>query len=49
MKYEIERTTIELQEIKTKYYEQLRRDQIQREAAKADPKIREQMRPEPQI
>eukprot|EP01022_Parablepharisma_sp_SALTPOND_P026140 TRINITY_DN620_c0_g3_i1.p3 TRINITY_DN620_c0_g3~~TRINITY_DN620_c0_g3_i1.p3 ORF type:complete len:890 (-),score=242.58 TRINITY_DN620_c0_g3_i1:20457-23126(-) len=37
-KYEIERLTSELQEIKTRYYEQKRREQIQREAAKNEMK-----------
>lgn len=35
-KYEIERLTRELQETKTKYYEQKRREQLQREAHKQE-------------
>ena len=38
-KYEIERLTSELQEIKTKYYEQRRREQMQKESTKSEVKI----------
>jgi hypothetical protein len=43
-KYEIERITRELQDIKTKYFEQKRREQVQRDAARS---LEQQPKPKP--
>ena len=39
--------SIDLQEIKTRYYEQKRREQMQRESAKTDIKARSQVAQDP--
>ena len=44
-KYEIERLNIELQEIKTKYYAQKKKEQIQKETAQTEVKIRQVIPP----
>jgi len=42
-KYEIERLRIELQELKMKYYQQKRKEQMRREANRTEPKIKPQI------
>eukprot|EP00831_Metopus_contortus_P070517 TRINITY_DN6408_c0_g1_i4.p1 TRINITY_DN6408_c0_g1~~TRINITY_DN6408_c0_g1_i4.p1 ORF type:complete len:273 (+),score=73.31 TRINITY_DN6408_c0_g1_i4:37-819(+) len=44
-KYEIERLSIELQEIKTKYFQQKKKEQAFREAYKTEPRIKQQIPP----